>query len=160
MKEIVYRRYKRLLEENEPLPQLIVIDGGKGQLGMAIESLRELELDTKIQVISIAKRLEEIYFPGDSYPLHINKKSESLKVLQHIRNEAHRFAITFHRDQRSRGTIKTGLTDIAGIGPKTAELLLKKLGSVKKIKETNSQIIEDLIGKKKTEILLKALSEQ
>lgn len=160
MKEIVYRRYKRLLEENEPLPQLIVIDGGKGQLGMAVESLRELELDTKIQVISIAKRLEEIYFPGDSYPLHINKKSESLKVLQHIRNEAHRFAITFHRDQRSRGTIKTGLTDIAGIGPKTAELLLKKIGSVKKIKETDAKVLEELIGKKKTEVLLKAFSEQ
>lgn len=159
MKEIVYRRYKRLLDENEPLPQLIVIDGGKGQLGMAIESLKALELDTKIQVISIAKRLEEIYFPGDSYPLHINKKSESLKVLQHIRNEAHRFAITFHRDKRSKGTIKTGLTDIAGIGPKTAELLLKKTGSVKKIKEADPTIIEALIGKKKTEILLKALSE-
>ncbi len=160
MKEIVYRRYKRLLEENEPLPQLIVIDGGKGQLGMALDSLRQLDLDTKIQVISIAKRLEEIYYPGDSFPLHINKKSESLKVLQHIRNEAHRFAITFHRDKRSKDTIKTGLTDIAGIGPKTAELLLKKIGSVKKIKESDPKIIEDLIGKKKTEILLKAILEQ
>lgn len=159
MKEIVYRRYKRLLEENEPLPQLIVIDGGKGQLGMAMESLRELGLDQKIQCISIAKRLEEIYYPGDSYPLHISKKSESLKVLQHIRNEAHRFAITFHRDQRSRGTIKTGLTDIAGVGPKTAEILLKKIGSVKKIKSTDPAAIEALIGKKKTEILLQALKE-
>ncbi len=159
MKEIVFRRYKRLLEENEPLPQLIVIDGGKGQLGMAMDSLRELGLDQKIQCISIAKRLEEIYYPGDSYPLHISKKSESLKVLQHIRNEAHRFAITFHRDQRSRGTIKTGLTEIQGIGPKTAELLLKKIGSVKKIKSTDTQTLEALIGKKKTEILLLALKE-
>lgn len=159
MKEIVYRRYKRLLEENEPLPQLIVIDGGKGQLGMALESLQELGLDKKIQCISIAKRLEEIYYPGDSYPLHISKKSESLKVLQHIRNEAHRFAITFHRDQRSRGTIKTGLTEIQGIGPKTAELLLKKIGSVKKIKSTDPSTLEALIGKKKTEILLLALKE-
>lgn len=158
MKEIVYRRYKRLLDENAPLPQLIVIDGGKGQLGMAMESLRALDLDQKIQCISIAKRLEEIYFPGDSYPLHISKKSESLKVLQHIRNEAHRFAITFHRDQRSRGTIKTDLTGIPGIGPKTSELLLKTFGSVKKLKSTDPQEIEKLIGKKKTELLLQSLN--
>lgn len=160
MKEIVFRRYKRLLDENQPLPQLIVIDGGKGQLGMAMESLRELGLDRKIQCISIAKRLEEIYFPGDSYPLHISKKSETLKVLQHIRNEAHRFAITFHRDQRSRGTIKTDLTGIAGIGPKTAELLLSNFGSVKKIKTMDPKEIEKIIGKKKTEVLLQALLEK
>lgn len=160
MKEIVYRRYKRLLDENQSLPQLIVIDGGKGQLGMAMESLRELGLDQKIQCISIAKRLEEIYYPGDSYPLHISKKSESLKVLQHIRNEAHRFAITFHRDQRSRGTIKTDLTGIHGIGPKTAELLLTTFGSVKKIKTIDPIEIEKIIGKKKTEVLLQALLEK
>ncbi|MCO5233376.1 MAG: excinuclease ABC subunit C, partial [Chitinophagales bacterium] len=157
MKEIVYRRYKRQLEENAPLPQLIVIDGGKGQLSMAMQSLHELGLDDKIQCISIAKRLEEIYYPEDPYPLHINKKSETLKVIQHIRDEAHRFGITFHRDKRSQGTIKTGLTDIKGIGTKTAELLLTKIGSIKKIKSTDIDKIEALIGKSKTKILLEAL---
>ncbi len=160
MKEIVYRRYKRLLEENASLPQLIVIDGGKGQLSVALESLRKLELTDKIQCIAIAEKLEEIYFPGDSLPLHISKKSETLKVIQHIRNEAHRFALAFHRDKRSKGTIKTILTDIRGIGPKTAALLLTEIGSVKKIKETNPEKIEALIGKNRTQILLEGLNNQ
>ncbi|MCO5232351.1 MAG: excinuclease ABC subunit UvrC [Chitinophagales bacterium] len=159
MKEIVYRRYKRIIEEKGDLPQLIVIDGGKGQLSKAMDALTELGIEQKIRVISIAKRLEEIYFPGDSYPLHISKKSETLKVIQHIRDEVHRFAISFHRDQRSRGTIKTNLTDIPGIGPKTAELLLKKIGSVKKIKTTSPEAIEKLIGKAKTQVLINFFKE-
>ena len=160
MKEIVYRRYKRLLDEKAPLPQLIVIDGGKGQLGMAMESLKSLGLDKQIQCVSLAKRLEEIYYPGDSLPLYISKKSETLRVLQHIRDEAHRFGITFHRDQRSRGTIKTELTEIKGIGAKTANLLLTRVGSVQKIKTANPELLISLIGKKKTEILLQALTQK
>ncbi|MCO5231778.1 MAG: excinuclease ABC subunit UvrC [Chitinophagales bacterium] len=160
MKEIIYRRYKRVLEENRDLPQLIVIDGGKGQLSKAIESLEELGIASKVNVIAIAEKLEELYFPGDSYPLHLSKKSETLKVIQHIRDEVHRFAITFHRDQRSRGTIKTSLTDIPGIGPKTAELLLKKLGSIKKIRETESSDLEKLIGKSKAKLLLDYFSKE
>jgi len=123
MKEVVYRRYKRLKEEKADLPQLIIIDGGKGQLNAAYEILVDLDLQEKIVVIGIAKRLEEIYFPGDSVPLYINKKSESLKLIQQLRNEAHRFAITFHRDQRSKNALGTELTNIPGIGEKTAEKL-------------------------------------
>lgn len=133
MEEIVYRRYKRLVEEEQALPQLIVIDGGKGQLSSAVSILRELGIFDKVTVIGIAKKLEEIFFPDDSIPIYINKKSESLKLIQQIRNEAHRFAITFHRDLRSKNFIKTNLTDIPGIGDKTADLLLKKFGSLKKI---------------------------
>ncbi|HMG14740.1 MAG TPA: excinuclease ABC subunit UvrC [Saprospiraceae bacterium] len=133
MEEIVYRRYKRLVEEEQPLPQLIVIDGGKGQLSSAVSILKELGIFEKLTVIGIAKKLEEIFFPDDSIPIYINKKSESLKLIQQIRNEAHRFAITFHRDLRSKNFIKTNLTDIPGIGEKTADLLLKKFGSLKKI---------------------------
>jgi excinuclease ABC subunit C len=149
MEEVVYRRYKRLLEENAPLPQLIVIDGGKGQLSSAVESLKKLGLYEKIQVVSIAKRLEEIYYPGDRLPLYISKKSETLKVLQHIRNEAHRFAINFHRDQRSKGTIKTDLSEVPGIGQKTAEKLLTEIGSVQKIRAANLETISKVIGKAK-----------
>jgi excinuclease ABC subunit C len=158
MEEVVYRRYKRLVEENEPLPQLIVIDGGKGQLAAAIKSLQEVGIYDKVQVISIAKRLEEIYYPGDSYPLHINKKSETLKVLQHIRNEAHRFGITFHRNQRSKGSIKTGLTDIPGIGNTLAEKLLKTFGSISKIKEQSETELAKIIGKSKASIVYTTLN--
>jgi excinuclease ABC subunit C len=153
MEEVVYRRYKRLLEENAPLPQLIVIDGGKGQLSSAVDSLKRIGLYEKIQVVSIAKRLEEIYYPGDRLPLYISKKSETLKVLQHIRNEAHRFAITFHRDQRSRGTIKSDLSAVPGIGKKTAEKLLTDIGSVKKIKAADLETISKVIGKSKALIV-------
>lgn len=149
MEEVVYRRYKKLQEENLPLPQLIVIDGGKGQLSSAVESLKRLGLYEKIQVVSIAKRLEEIYYPGDRLPLYISKKSETLKVLQHIRNEAHRFAITFHRNQRSRGTIKTDLSEVPGIGRKTAEKLLAEIGSTKKIQAADLDTISKIIGKAK-----------
>lgn len=139
MEEIVFRRYRRLLEEDQPLPQLVIIDGGKGQLSSAMKSINALGLADKITVIGIAKKLEEIYFPGDSIPLYINKKSESLKLIQQARNEAHRFAITFHRDQRSRDFLKTELTDIGGIGEKTAQRLLTHFGSVKAVVEANDK---------------------
>lgn len=133
MEEVVYRRYRRLLEEGASLPQLIIIDGGKGQLSAAVTSLKKLDIYGKVTVVGIAKRLEEIYFPEDSLPLYINKKSEALKLIQQARNEAHRFAITFHRLQRSKGFLKTELTGIPGIGEKTAQKLLRHFGSVKKM---------------------------
>lgn len=147
MEEVVYRRYKRLLDEGQSLPQLIIIDGGKGQLSAAVKSLQALDLIGKVTVIGIAKRLEEIFFPGDSVPVYINKKSESLKLIQQARNEAHRFAITFHRDQRSRNFTKTELTEIPGIGEKTSEKLLKHFGSVKKIREATDEELEKIAGK-------------
>lgn len=152
MKEVVYRRYKRLLEEKQSLPQLLVVDGGKGQLSATMESIDKLDLRDKIVVIGIAKRLEEIYFPDDSVPIYINKKSESLKLIQHLRNEAHRFAITFHRDQRSKNMIKSGLTDIPGIGEKTANLLLTNFGSIKQVQlqslEALSTVVSNAYAKK------------
>lgn len=147
MEEVVMRRYKRLLAEGQSLPQLIIIDGGKGQLSAAMKSLRALAIDKKVTVIGIAKRLEEIFFPDDSVPVFINKKSESLKLIQQARNEAHRFAITFHRDQRSRNFLKTELTDIQGIGPKTAEKLLKQYGSLAKVREAGIEELTALVGK-------------
>jgi len=146
MKEVVYRRYKRLKEEASPLPQLVIIDGGKGQLNAAYEILLDLELETKITLIGIAKRLEEIYFPGDSIPLYINKKSESLKLIQQLRNEAHRFAINFHRDQRSRKALGTELEQIPGVGNKTAEKLLQTFNSVKQIKTKTENEISAVVG--------------
>ena len=133
MEEVVYRRYSRLMSEGKALPELIIIDGGKGQLSSAMLSIEKLGLKDKMTVIGIAKKLEEIYFPGDSIPLYINKKSESLKLIQQARNEAHRFAITFHRDKRSQDFLKTELTTIPGIGKKTADKLLSTFGSVKAI---------------------------
>jgi excinuclease ABC subunit C len=147
MKEIVSRRYKRLLEEGESLPQLIIIDGGKGQLSSAVESLEELNILDKVTVIGIAKKLEEIFFPFDSIPLYINKKSESLKLIQQCRNEAHRFAITFHRDLRSKSFLKTELTDIEGVGEKTADKLLKQFGSVVQLQSKSLEEIEAVVGK-------------
>jgi len=154
MYEIVTRRYRRLLDEESPLPQLVIIDGGKGQLGMAVKALKDLGIYGKMAVVGIAKRLEEIFYPGDSLPLYIDKKSESLRLIQRIRNEAHRFAITFHRSKRDAGTLKTEITEIKGLGPTTAEKLLTKFKSVKKIKElTEAELIAE-IGKSKTKILL------
>jgi len=147
MREIVDRRYKRMIDENEKLPELIVIDGGKGQLSAAMESIDHLGIRDQVTVIGIAKKLEEIYFPGDSIPLYIDKKSESLRLIQQIRNEAHRFAITFHRNTRSKNFVATELTGIKGIGEKIAEKLLKHFGSVKKIKEAPVEEVEKLIGK-------------
>ncbi|MFK8284467.1 excinuclease ABC subunit UvrC [Capnocytophaga canis] len=146
MEEVVYRRYKRLLEENEPLPQLIIIDGGKGQLSSALKSLESLDLRGKIAIIGIAKRLEEIYFPEDSIPLYLDKKSESLKLIQRLRNEAHRFGITFHRQKRSKVAIVSELDNIEGIGDKTKESLLKHFKSVKRIKEASLEDLQAVIG--------------
>jgi excinuclease ABC subunit C len=153
MEEVVYRRYKRLLEEGKPIPQLILIDGGKGQLSAAMRSLRQLGLEGKTTVVGIAKRLEEIFFPDDPLPLYINKKSESLKLIQQARNEAHRFAISFHRDQRSRHFTKTELTDIPGIGEKIAGKLLTHFGSVKKIETATLAEIAEAIGMAKATVV-------
>jgi excinuclease ABC subunit C len=149
MKEIVGRRYKRLLEEGKPMPKLVVIDGGKGQLSSAVEALQELGVYGQMPIIGIAKRLEEIYFPGDSYPLHIDKKSESLRLLQRIRDEAHRFAITFHRNVRSKNAFGTQLTAIPGIGENTADKLLSHFKSVKKISLATEEEIASVIGPSK-----------
>ena len=146
MEEVVFRRYKRLLAESRPLPQLVIIDGGKGQLSAAMKSIKALGIEDKITLIGIAKRLEEIYFPNDPIPLYINKKSESLKLIQQARNEAHRFAISFHRNQRSKNFASTQLTDIPGVGEKTAEKLLKHFGSVKKLKEAGLTEISRVVG--------------
>ena len=154
MFEIVTRRYKRLLVEAEPLPQLIVIDGGKGQLGAAVQALKELDLYGKVAICSIAKKLEEIYFPEDPFPLYINKKSESLKVIQQLRDEAHRFAITFHRLKRSKAAIGSELNNIKGIGPNTVKELLKTFKSVKNVKTATPEALEAVVGAAKTQVIL------
>ena len=146
MEEVVFRRYHRLLEEDEPLPQLIVIDGGKGQLGAALKALEALDLRGKIAIIGIAKRLEEIFYPGDSIPLYLDKKSETLKVIQHLRNEAHRFGITFHRQKRSNSAIQSELDTIKGIGKQTREALLKHFKSVKRLKAASLEAIIEIVG--------------
>ncbi len=157
MKEVLTRRYTRLMQEGQELPQLVVVDGGKGQLSSAVEALDEMGLRGTIAVVGIAKRLEEIYFPGDSVPLYIDKNSETLRVVQHLRDEAHRFGITHHRDRRSKGQLVGALDGIKGIGPKTAETLLQTFKSVKRIREASRDEIKALIGPAKTDILLKAL---
>ena len=146
MEEVVYRRYKRLSEEGHSLPQLIVIDGGKGQLSSAVKSLDRLGLREQIAIIGIAKRLEEIYYPGDSIPMYLDKKSETLKVIQQLRNEAHRFGLTLHRNIRSKNALKSPLDQIEGIGPKTKERLLKKFKSLKRIKAASKEEIIGLLG--------------
>ena len=157
MTEVVFRRYKRLVDEQEPLPQLIIIDGGKGQLNAAAASLAKLDLLSKLTVVGVAKKLEEIYHLGDPFPLHIDKRSLSLKLIQQLRNEAHRFAIQFHRDQRSRSTFKTTLTDLDGIGKSTASKLLKQFKSLKKIKTVSEEELITVIGKHKAELLINAI---
>ena len=147
MEEVVFRRYKRLIAEGTSLPQLIIIDGGKGQLSSAMKSLKALEIADKITVVGIAKQLEEIFFPDDPLPLYIDKKSESLKLIQQCRNEAHRFGITFHRNQRSKNFIVTELTGIEGIGDKISEKLLTHFGSVIKVKAATAEELEAVIGK-------------
>ncbi len=149
MEEVVYRRYRRLLDENEPLPQLIIIDGGKGQLSSALKSLEELGLRGKITILGIAKRLEEIYYPGDSVPLYLDKKSETLKIIQHLRNEAHRFGINFHRDKRSKGALQTSVESIPGIGEKTMVTLLKHFKSVKRLTAAPEEEVAKVIGPSK-----------
>jgi excinuclease ABC subunit C len=157
MEEAVERRYARLITEGEPLPQLVVIDGGKGQLGAAMNALERLGLHGKLAVIGIAKKLEEIYFPGDPFPLHIDKRSSSLRVIQHMRNEAHRFGITHHRGKRSKRIVRTGLEEIPGIGPGTAQKLLKKFGSIKGIREALPEAVVAEVGAKKAEVVLRGL---
>lgn len=153
MREVVHRRYRRMLDEGEKLPDLIIIDGGKGQLSSAVESMQELGIYGKVPVIGIAKRLEELYYPDDEFPLYIDKKSETLKIIQQLRDEAHRFGITHHRNRRSKNTFKSELHDIKGIGEETTKQLLAELRSVKKIKEASLETLESLIGKAKAKIV-------
>ncbi|WP_089796117.1 excinuclease ABC subunit UvrC [Chryseobacterium wanjuense] len=153
MEEVIYRRYKRMLDEGENLPQLILIDGGKGQLSSAVKSLRLLGLYGKITIVGIAKRLEEIFFPEDPIPLYLDKKSETLKILQRVRDEAHRFGVKHHRTRRKNSTIKSELEEIPGVGEKTIEMLLSKLKSVKRIKESSLETLEEILGKSKAKII-------
>jgi excinuclease ABC subunit C len=153
MEEAVYRRYKRMLDEELPLPQLIVIDGGKGQLSASLKALDDLNIRGKVAIVGIAKRLEEIFFPGDSLPIYIDKRSESLKVIQQMRNEAHRFGITHHRNKRSKAALTSELTGIKGIGPKTQEDLMKAFKTVRKIREASIEKVSEVIGQAKAQIL-------
>lgn len=153
MEEVIYRRYKGLLDRNEPLPQLILIDGGKGQLNSAVKSLKLLGLYGKITIIGIAKRLEEIYFPNDPIPLYLDKKSETLKILQRVRDESHRFGVKHHRTRRKNSTIKSELENIRGIGEQSITLLLQKLKSVKRIREASRETLGEILGKSKGNIV-------
>ncbi|MGJ1287040.1 excinuclease ABC subunit UvrC [Sphingobacterium spiritivorum] len=153
MEEAVFRRYRRLLDEDQPLPQLIIIDGGKGQLGAALKSLRLLGIEKQVTVIGIAKRLEELYYPGDQYPLYLDKKSETLKIIQHLRDEAHRFGITFHRNQRSRKTFVSELENIPGVGKTSVDKLLKTFKSVRKVKEASDEELKKVLNLKQVKAL-------
>jgi len=157
MKEVLTRRYSRLMEEGQSLPQLIVVDGGKGQLSSAVEALEDMGLRGTIAVVGIAKRLEEIYFPGDSVPLYIDKNSETLRVVQHLRDEAHRFGITHHRNRRSKSALVSELDNVRGIGPVTAQTLLQHFKSVKRIREASETEIAAVIGRAKAKIITEAL---
>jgi excinuclease ABC subunit C len=154
MEEAVFRRYRRMLEEETPLPQLVIIDGGKGQLSSALKSLKQLGIENQLTVIGIAKRLEELYYPGDQYPMYLDKKSETLKIIQQLRDEAHRFGITFHRNQRDKGTLVTELARIQGIGKVASENLLKHFKSVKKIREASEEEIRKVLNVKQTAALI------
>ncbi|WP_312301782.1 excinuclease ABC subunit UvrC [Chryseobacterium sp.] len=160
MEEVIYRRYKRMVDEGENLPQLILIDGGKGQLSSAVKSLRLLGLYGKITIVGIAKRLEEIFFPEDPIPLYLDKKSETLKILQRVRDEAHRFGVKHHRTRRKNSTIKSELEEIPGVGEKTIELLLSRLKSVKRIKESNLETLEEILGKSKAKVIWEFFNAQ
>lgn len=153
MEEVVFRRYRRLLNEDQDLPQLIIIDGGKGQLSSAVKALDDLDLRGKIAIVGIAKRLEEIFYPTDKYPLYLDKKSETLKIIQHLRNEAHRFGITFHRQKRSKAALGTDLENIDGIGEKTAVELLKHFRSMSKIKSASREELEQVVGVAKASLV-------
>lgn len=153
MEEVVFRRYRRLLNEGEELPQLIIVDGGKGQLSSGVKALETLGLRGKIAIIGIAKRLEEIFYPGDSIPLYLDKKSETLKVIQQLRNEAHRFGITFHRNKRSKSALNTELEEIPGIGEKTVIDLLKHFRSLKRVKEASKKDLEEVVGSSRANII-------
>ena len=155
MEEVIYRRYKRMTEEGQSLPQLVIVDGGKGQLSSAIKSFEKLGLRDNITIIGIAKKLEEIYFPGDSVPIYLDKNSVSLKIIQQLRNEAHRFGINFHRDKRSSEMTRSELDIIKGIGPRTKEVLLKHFGTVDKIKKTPVKELEKVVGTSKASVLFR-----
>ena len=159
MREVVTRRYRRMIQENEELPQLLIVDGGKGQVTAALEALGEIGLQGQIAVVGIAKRLNEVYFPGDSIPLYIDKNSETLHVIQRLRDEAHRFAITFHRKQRSKKQVHSALDEVPGIGPKTRTLLLKHFKSLKRIREASEQDLAEVVGPAKARTLIEALSQ-
>ncbi len=159
MREVLTRRYTRLMEEGEELPQLIVVDGGKGQLSAAVEALDAIGLRGKIAVVGIAKRLEEIYFPGDSIPIYIDKNSESLRVVQHLRDEAHRFGITHHRNRRSKSAITSELDEIRGIGEKTRTALLQKFRSVKRVREASLEQLAEVVGQAKAKLIFDALNK-
>lgn len=159
MKQVISRRYKRVIDENLSFPDLIIIDGGKGQLSSACEALKELNIYNKTNIIGLAKKLEEVYFPNDSMPILLNKKSYYLKLLQQIRNEAHRFAINYHKDLRSKNFLKSGIESITGIGEKTRLKLINKFGSIAGIKKANKKDLEDTIGQKKTADILRYLEE-
>jgi excinuclease ABC subunit C len=160
MEEVVFRRYSRILDENSSLPNLIVIDGGKGQLSSAVKALNDLGLSSKISIVGIAKRLEEIYFPNDSIPLYIDKRSESLKILQQARNEAHRFGITFHRKKRSKSSIKSKLDSLKGIGPSTQKILLSSFKSLARLKKSDFKSIQSLIGDAKAKLIWSWIQEE
>jgi excinuclease ABC subunit C len=154
MKEAIGRRYSRLVEEGKSLPQLIVVDGGKGQLSAAVEALKSMGLYGKMAIVGIAKRLEEIYYPGDPLPMYIDKKSETLKVIQHMRDEAHRFGITHHRSRRDKGTLRTALTEVPGVGDETARVLLKHFKSVTRVKEASVETLSGVVGVAKAKIIV------
>ena len=153
MEEVVYRRYARLLNENQSLPNLVIIDGGKGQLGAALKALERLDLRGKLPIIGIAKRLEELFFPGDQYPLYLDKRSESLKLIQQLRNEAHRFGITHHRNKRSTAAFQSELQQIPGIGEKTFEVLMKTFKSISMIQSASKEELEKVVGLAKAQII-------
>ena len=155
MKEVVYRRYKRLIDEKKGLPNLVIVDGGKGQLSAAVSALEALNLRGKVPIVGIAKRLEEIFFPGDRYPIYLDKRSESLKVIQFMRNESHRFGIEFHRNKRSNAALHSKIEDIEGVGPKTIQLLFQKFKTIERIQKAEITELKKLVGKHKAEIILK-----
>ncbi len=154
MEEVVYRRYRRLLEEGQDLPQLVIVDGGKGQLSSGVKALERLGLRGKLPIIGIAKRLEELFYPGDQYPLYLDKKSETLKIIQRLRDEAHRFGITFHRQKRSKAAVGTELEQVEGVGEKTAIELLKHFRSVKRIKSATKAELAEIIGPSKAQKII------
>ena len=160
MKEVLTRRYTRLMEEGEELPQLVIVDGGKGQLSAAVEAFDAMGLRGKVALAGIAKRLEEVYFPGDSVPLYIDKNSESLKVVQHLRDEAHRFGITHHRNRRSKGQLHSTFDDIKGVGEKTRDALLKHFKSLKRVKDASIDEIAEVVGPAKAKIVYEGLRSE
>jgi excinuclease ABC subunit C len=160
MEEVVFRRYRRMLEEGSSLPQLIIVDGGKGQLGSAVNALNDLGITDRVTIIGIAKRLEEIFYPGDPVPLYLDKNTPSLKLIQHLRNEAHRFGITFHRDKRSKGALVSDLDGIQGVGPKSVEALMSNFKSLSGVKAASFQQLEEVVGAKRATAIINHFSGQ